>query len=378
MNQQSKTDGLVLYEFLKKHLNNDFPKMYYSIMRDAGYSPNTYKKFIDPKEVNRIQKHHLCLISSLFGCTPQLFGYERNYFKSGFSKKEDTELYCYHELKEEDKDYKPFVINFFNVVNTYLLNVEKRLYISDYFVKVRGIEQKDGSDYFHARDQEYFLNQEKRLEETRFTYKRIAQIPLESDIHTFEAATEFVLEEMFPDTFGHICRCIKKHPDLFEFYILMKPYRLNTFYMVDDKVVLTEYLRFDRSGTPIPDTLFVNKANPDHKEEVGSMYFDSCLYEFNKMIHAAARDHCLVTDAIIFGSLKKLYRNIQKEIELAEQTIASKRSEMYQASIDFEQYDETQTTTLHEQEANLTELKKREKRVLVKVNILKTVFYEQA
>jgi hypothetical protein len=102
--------------------------------------------------------------------------------------------------------------------------------------------------------------------------------------------------------------------------------------LVDDNVTLTEYHRFDRSGIPMPDTLFVNTRNPFKKESIGGTYFESCFDEFERIINNQNNAECRLThhlmkqkvyEAIYELNLdmekkKKEIENNQQKIEVAE------------------------------------------------------------
>lgn len=323
MTNEKRNDGARLAELIAQK-NIPLPA-FYSILAQFGYASRaTQSKFIAAQTLH-IPKNDLCLICSLFGFRPEDFGYQPDYFKSQYSHK-DAALFCYNHRKEGDKEYRPFIERFFEEVNIYLLKVEQELLVCDYLDKVRGIEQKENKVYYHQHNMEYyealeghFAKKTKENPESPIAYKRLVQIPLGAQVSSFEEALDFVIEEMFPESFAHLCRCLRDFKTQCEFYVVVKPFRLHTTYIVDRKVALTEYHRYDREGTPIPDTLFVNIREPGDDEAVGSIYLNSCMDEFERMKYSNRNSRMTIPNVI--NSIFSMQDRIQAQIDALEKEI---------------------------------------------------------
>lgn len=325
--EQKKNEGLLLAQLLnqKKVSTHD----YNEIMTNAGYSsPATRRKFVTSQTVT-FEKRDLCLICSLFGLSPEDFGYPGDYFNSNFSHRE-IGLFCYNHSKEAEKATRSFTEIFFAEVKKYLLKVEEELLVCDYIDKVRGIVQRENLDYYHSRDKEYYLALEERLAErstsdSAISYKRIIQVPLGAPVQNFEEGVEFVIEEMFAESFEHLCRCLQKFQDQCEFIVIIRPFRLHTYYLVDGKVALTEYHRYDTHGIPMPDTLFINFSNPNDSEAVGSIYLKACMDEFRRMKNSLFNTNCKLTEPMLKKAVVSLDEKIRSEIELVRSQIIEAR-----------------------------------------------------
>lgn len=335
MPEEKRNDGARLAQLIaQKDINH---ATFYSLMAQFGYASRaTQGKFISA-QTKVIPKNDLCLICSILGFRPEDFDYPPNYFKSSYSNKEAA-LFCYNNRKEGDKAYRPFVERFFEEVNIYLLKVEEELLVCDYLDKVRGIERKENMIYYHQHNTEYYESIEKHFAQKMerhpgksIRYKRLIQIPLGAKVDHLEEAIEFVIEEMFAESFAHLCRCLRDFKKQCEFYVVIKPFRLHTYYLVDGKVALTEYHRYDKKGTPIPDTLFVNISDPGDEEAVGSIYLRSCLDEFERMKNANLSARLTVPNML--NGVISLETKIKNEIEALKSAIQASVQPAYQQEI---------------------------------------------
>jgi len=333
MMDEMRNDGARLAELIAK--KNIGTPVFYSILSQFGYASRaTQGKFIAAK-TKLIPKNDLCLICSLFGFRPEDFDYPPNYFKSQFSHKESA-LFCFNHRNEGKIGHSSFIEKFFEEVHKYLLKVEEELLICDYLDKVRGIEHKENIVFYHEHNIEYYEVLEKHFakklkEEKPVKYKRLIQLPLGAPVSTFEEAVEFIIEEMFPESFAHLCRCLRDYKKHTEFYVIMKPFRLHTTYIVDGNVALTEYHRYDKKGIPVPDTLFVNIREPMDDEAVGSIYLKSCLDEFERMKNSE-RGNRLSIPSLIKCTFS-LNTKIQNQIEALKDSIPESVQESYQHQI---------------------------------------------
>ncbi len=392
MADEKRNDGARLAELIAQ--KNISTPIFYSILAQFGYASRaTQSKFISA-QTKQIPKNDLCLICSLFGFRPENFGYPPDYFKTRFSHREAS-LFCYNNRKEGDAAYRPFIERFFEEVNIYLLKVEQELLVCDYLDKVRGIEQKENTVYFHQRNTEYYHALEthfaKKLKDNpqnAIAYKRLIQMPLGAPANSFEDALEFVIEEMFPESFAHLCRCLRDYKKNCAFYVVVKPFRLHTTYIVDGKVALTEYNRYDKQGIPIPDTLFVNISEPADEDAVGSIYLNSCLDEFERMMHSNTENRLTIPNMIngtfalqtsIHNQIEALKQNIKESLQSShQQEIVKYAKEAIEGSVD-KLPDELakQLKDWAVQEKNLNQMRERRKNIQEKMEIIIESFKDE-
>jgi hypothetical protein len=326
------THGSLFKQYLQSKDISD--EAYYEAMRKMGLARNTAQSFILPS-TEEIRTPNICMLQALFGVPPEHFGLPADIFRTTYSPK-PAEVYCFTFRKEGDNNYRPFVENFFRSVNEHLLSAQERLYVCDYIAKIQGLALKEHVKFYTEQSLIYFEALERILAERKINYWRIAQMPLDYERQSqergavfqkfaaspsfdqtpLEEAAEFWFEGMFSGTVGHLYRCMLRHPNQCQFYILLKPFRLHTFYLVDHKVCLTEYHRYDKTGIPVPDTLFVNQCDP----VVGETYFESCLQDFERHISTPANRHFRLTDALFLKCAYALEAKLKAAIgNIAEQ-----------------------------------------------------------
>lgn len=298
----------------KKIEQKDFRRIF---QQATDCSPNTAARFFQPN-AKPIDKSDLCLICSLFGFKPEDFGYPHDLFTTEYSGSKEAEVHSYNFKEEGNKEYRPYIENFFRSVREHLLTAEKSVHICDYIAKMRGISQKEHLKFFNEQDALYYRSMEARLAEKQFLYQRIVQLPLGVDITDFEEAVAMVVDQLFPDMVRHFYHCLVEHHRISHFYVILRPYRLYTYYISDRKTIMTEYPRFDKNGIPIPDLFFVNHQNPFDAHAVGSKYIDSCLDEFERAIQHPNNIRHRLTPTFIVRALYHLKKNAKQEIERLE------------------------------------------------------------
>lgn len=270
----------------------------------------------------RFSGEEICLLCTLFGFSPTAFGWPENAFLpepsvAGSGHPQDT-VFSNESAVSGGKDQSDYIQQFFEAINRFLLQTERSLFVCDYIAARQGIKQKAPLEQYFEQDRLYFSQIEKRLAGQQFQYHRIIQLPLGSAVRNLNEALELVAEELLPDTFAHLCRCLRDHPELCHFYVVIHPFRLYTYYVVDQQTILTEYPRFDKSGVPVPDLLFVNHSSPDNPEAIGSRYIRSCLLEFRRMAEAKSNHRNRLTRTSLFEALQLLNKKLSAELDLLE------------------------------------------------------------
>jgi hypothetical protein len=283
MPKDNKTDGTILLELLAARdiSSREFKRIYKA---KAACAENTANHLLQ-KDTTVINPPTLHLICSLFGFSPTDFGYAANAFESEHSISNDREVYSYNYRDEGNLAYRPYMENFFRTVNKHLLLTKNTLRISDYIGKFAGIRQNEHIDYYTREATAYFHKIETRLAATQFTYSRIFQLPLGSKIDDARSAKQYVVETLLPSTFAHLCRCLYHHENQCAFYIVPRPFRMYSYYLIDESTIITEYNRFDKDGVPVPDLLFVNMALAGNDNGVGNVYIKSAVDEFDRMVN---------------------------------------------------------------------------------------------
>lgn len=333
--------GLLFRNYLQSRGISD--EAYYEVMRKVGLARNTAQSFLLP-DTAEIRVPNICLLHTLFGVEPERFGLPPDIFSTRYSLKE-AEVHCFNFGKGGISNYKPFIENFFNSINEHLLSVRERLYVCDYIAKIRGLALKEHNGFYRAKSTQYFENLEKIIPARNIQYWRIAQMPLDYErqlsewkavleqyapshpipSNPLEDAVAFLLEGMFPETIGHFYRCLRDFPGNCQFYVILQPFRLHTFYLADRTVSLTEYHRYDKSGIPVPDTLFINKCsspsvnNPfdpgASDESVGTKYFESCLEDFTRHIEMPHNCNNRLSAALLVKCLYTLEDKLLQAID---------------------------------------------------------------
>ena len=224
-------------------------------------------------ERSAIPKYYLCLICSLTGLSPEDLGYSSTYFKSKYSSNSTQEFIGYNSALSNKQNYNSFFDSYFRIMRKYILEeVTESIYLLDYVAREIGVDFKGNKDYYHKENSRYFNDLEQKLsamaaKNEEFKYTRIAQLPLECSVETFEQGVQKLIEILSLESFQHIWKNFcSNYKAFFSLYLLIKPIRLFSWWIVDEKKILSEYSFYDIRNIPIPNLLFMNTGDKISKD----------------------------------------------------------------------------------------------------------------
>lgn len=110
-------------------------------------------------------------------------------------------------------------------------------------------------EIFRDCQRRYFEAIQSRILNKKIKYSRCEQLvlPKEKKIVGRTKLAKYCIESISDETFEHIHWCMQNLKENFEFYVVSQGYRPYTFWIADDKSMITEYHRYNRHGAMVPD-----------------------------------------------------------------------------------------------------------------------------
>lgn len=273
-----------------------------------------------------ISKARLFYICHLFGKSPEYFGLSPDAFKPLTQERPtivpsiNKRLVSYNFRKNEKKAYEEFVEQYFEQIERFALTTEHSIRVMEYIPRVELNELKKNIGNFHKRNASYFKKLETHLERLKtnkipFLYSRLAQL----SIHikqvklSFSEKVDHIVRAMSLQDFIHFTNCYQKFPDFFQLYVIQNPARLYSFYLFDEKVICNEYLRFDKSGIPSCDNLWINMRSGSSEGD-GDQIIDLQLDDFNALTNDFYEQKQITEDHFIQG-IFRVSRELKIQLE---------------------------------------------------------------
>lgn len=253
-------DGRRLREILKKlnlSVHEFAERPFLDKSRPAAYVLLRKAKF---------SREELALVCYLFNLEVTEFDYPYDYLWTPFNKNRLQERHnsvaAFHALaaysEQEDTGANKFLKEYFIDLARFASQATKQLRIYHYLGKPPHQIKK-----FVLKQYETYYSQ---LEETlrlqpQLRYERFAALPIQvvDGVNTYSNIEEKVIELLPLQTIRHISYCLKQFGDQFSFFAVGIPSRLNSFTLVDDKYVISEYDRLNRHKKASHDLMFVDR-----------------------------------------------------------------------------------------------------------------------
>lgn len=262
------------------------------LMRDEISSLSTVYKLL---ESETISKARLCLICTLFNESPTWFGLPEDYFKPVVAPKqqEQKRLVIHNYTKERDVKYDAFVRDYFKTFDEYMLRATKSIFVLDYIASKIGLSLKNNIGNYNGYNAAYFRKLEDHIQTQIaatgvFEYVRVLQLPLKAFSHedsvTLHEKVKFIVEALFKETFEHLWYAFHVFERHFKLYVIQNPVRLFSYYIADESYILSEYLRFDKYGTPIPDILFADSVNEPGGEAIAKPLIEAHVTDIRHLM----------------------------------------------------------------------------------------------
>lgn len=247
---------------------------------EMGVSRATFYNLLG-KQMDSYKKSEVAVICRLLDVTPVQLGLESDYFTDRFTgpRKTDSGVTSLNFMLEGSPGYRRYTERFFDTFIKNLAAAQKSFNVLDYCAKNIGIDAKDSisSQYYHQQNLEFFKTLEEKLGKKQstgatFRYRRILQLPLDISNYPFYSNPNYepikaVIELLFDEAFEHYLRCFKKFPEYFRLFLLRVPMRISSYYIVDEKVLISLQNRVDKRGILIPDLLYLDKVAEENEND---------------------------------------------------------------------------------------------------------------
>ncbi len=196
-------------------------------------------------------------------------------------------------LISKDDDFEPdersFIDRYWEVARSNLMNVQNTLFIYEYIEKGSSAYHPDYLLAYSQAHNKVFELIEKRLSANkRLVYKRLFALSSKDssldkkEQHKKEQLVQFVAKCTVA-CFSHLLRCLTGSNKLrftqnrsASGFFLVQVSRHYHFALVDDKIILSEYYRYDKQGDCVPDILMGHNSMGEYKtlEHVYGIEFD--------------------------------------------------------------------------------------------------------
>jgi len=203
-----------------------------------------------------------------------------------------------------------------NTLTRYISQAEDEIWVYDYYVS----DAKNDLHYREAHEGHYKSIEVQLKKNKAAIYHRLLAFPYgfaKQDEYDLEQSTISAIKMCSYFTFEHIVNCFLNFDDRFYLSIATIPYRLYSYAILDQKFILTEYLRYKSDLTPIPDLLFVNRViEGGYLDEVRDIYLNEIkLHETNNKIEKMA---FVSTTETAFKEIEEKYLETKEKVKKKE------------------------------------------------------------
>lgn len=298
-------------------------RAFFKLMDGEFSSLTSVYKLLKSDNVSKARLFYIC---HLFGKPPAYFGLSPEAFKPQVQGSQtivpsiNQRLVSYNFRKNEKKAYEEFVEQYFAQIERFALTTKHSIKIMEYIPRVELNELKKNIGNFHKRNAFYFEKLEAYLEKvkrnkTPFLYSRLAQlsIHIKQERLSFSEKVDHIVRAISLQDFIHFTNCYQKFPDFFQLYVIQNPARLYSFYLFDEKVICNEYLRFDKSGIPSCDNLWINMRSGTPGGD-GDQIIDLQLDDFNALTDDLYEQKQITEDHFVQG-IFRVSRDLKMQLE---------------------------------------------------------------
>lgn len=228
-------------------------------------------------------------------------------------------IVSYSVYKKEDKNngYKNFLNAYFDQIIAEIGKAEKEIIVVDYLKTEFHIPKKNSVELnhkhmlYHDNYDRYLHAIESQIHKyPNMKYRRYYQSPLSqsSSRMSSEDSKRLGVDLIYRKTIEHFCILWEKKVK-FEAYLLTCPIQPSSFMLIDGKVLLSEYLRYNKKGVSKPDILFIERKGADELS-TPNVLIESHKYRLENVLERADPNECLL---LTRESLKRYYLQLQED-----------------------------------------------------------------
>lgn len=201
--------------------------------------------------------------------------------------------------KPKESAYKQFLTDYFEAIVGEVKKAKKSIVVVDYLKTgfhvyhkgINGKNKKDHTQLFGNLYSDYLSVIENHVLSFKakreiISYVRYYQCPIDVEKKNKEESKRRAIGLLYTPTIDHICSL--KQKKAIEARLLLKPIRPYSYMIIDNRILITEYIRFTHSGNSKPDILIIEEIANEETNSMTSDLIDSLnsrLSEIKQDVH---------------------------------------------------------------------------------------------
>ena len=326
---QSHHDGKKFKTFIKNKLQlsvEDFGKKYLQDKSRAAVFAMLRKETFALPEI--------ALFCMYFRLSPTFFNQPADLFSTEHNVDTTTtiDFVSLNAFDKTEQGFNGFIDQYYSQIISCIQEAAQYIIAYNYLGKVRGVPfsglPQKTKDYYSAIETQ-------TLESTLpdFTYTLILALPIQEKSkipESFKDTTKRAIRHMFSETFHHVVRLFKDFEKKFAFYAIPSPTRLYSYQLIDERYVITEYDKHDRSGVPSNNLLFINRVKKDTIDDPIKILHHGYLKEVEEIKNEANTLHqTKVTKESFTSAVYELHQDTLYHIKVLEKKRFQKTTEKF-------------------------------------------------
>lgn len=299
---------------------------------------NYFKR--DPLDSKAFKPHEVAMLCGLLPITPDFFGRDNSIYK--FKKQQSfNSLTSYGYLKESENSisYLNFLDRYYDNIISEIKKAKKSIVILDYVGDNLFVSKKLQGDFknFHTK-YESFLDSisnfiykkksefEKEGKQPEPVFHRILQNPINKNSLNieFEDDIDTVLDLSYNDMFKQFDKLYAKDcRDYFKLSWAKNAIRPYSLMIIDEKIIITEYVVYNKDLEPIPDILFIDHKTDDTSADIANVLIKSHMKYINPVIHSKETN---ILRNFAKLRLKEIEKKYQLEIDKLKEDIKGNKT----------------------------------------------------
>ncbi|MGX1927993.1 hypothetical protein [Flagellimonas sp. 2504JD4-2] len=282
------------------------------------------------KPADSFKDFEVAMLTNLLPVEPDFFGKNYDIFEYRYQGMPDT-LISYEQLKSDGiiNNYSEFLVKYFERLKKEISKAEESIVVLDYV----------GDNPYTARKallgnhnrSEFYIQYESFLREiTRFVkrvaakkeesypaYIRILQCPIGKSYPTldFEDKRNVVMDLSYNDMFQQLETLTSEGlNDFAEIYWIENAFRPYSSMIIDNKTVITEQVKYNLRGEPLPDMLFFDYVLPGGDNNIAKTLMQTYQIDIDSVMDNS--DNRILRGDALLG-LRKVLEKYNNEIPRA-------------------------------------------------------------
>lgn len=294
------------------------------------------------RSLDTFKEFEVAMLTNLLPIDPAFFGMNNDIFRYRDRGVPNT-LISYEQLKNQGKisHYSEFLIKYFERLITEVKKAKKSIVVLDYvgdnpFPAQKAKKDDTEQNIFHKL-YESFLDevtkfvlrvQKKKGVDAYPAYIRILQCPIGNAHPTlnFEDKRNVAMDLSYNDMFCQLESLTNSGLNKYaEIYWVKNAFRPYSTMIIDDKMVITEQVKFNLRGEPMPDMLFFDHVVKGDKNSIAQTLLQTYQVDIDSVLNDPS--HRIIRgDALL--SLRTILARYEEEIPIAKKELEEKEAEL--------------------------------------------------